>query len=81
MQEELAEQSHGKIYIQKVNTILSYGFLKNRVLELLWKEAPVERIFEELENLFLKNTIPIRENRNNKREVGKYRARIRLFVL
>lgn len=81
LQEELAEQSQGKIYVQKINTNLSYGFLKNRVLELLWKEAPMESVFDELENLFLKNTIPIRENRNNKREVGKYRARIRPFVL
>lgn len=81
LQEELAEQSQGKIYVQKINTNLSYGFLKNRVLELLWKEAPMESIFDELEILFLKNTIPIRENRNNKREVGKYRARIRPFVL
>lgn len=60
---------------------MSYGFLKNKILELLFKEAPLEEVFDELENLFLKNTIPIRLNRNNKREVGKYRNRIRPFVL
>lgn len=35
----------------------------------------------DLESLFLKNTIPIRPNRNNKREVGKYRNRTRPLVL
>ncbi|MFE3871620.1 hypothetical protein ACFX5F_10330 [Flavobacterium sp. ZS1P70] len=65
----------------KINTNLSYGFLKNRILELLIKEAPLESVFKELENLFLQNTIPIRKNRNNKREVGKYNKRIRPKVL
>jgi hypothetical protein len=32
-------------------------------------------VFNELENIFMQNTIPIRENRNNKRNVGKYRVR------
>jgi hypothetical protein len=48
---------------------------------LLFKEAPLEEVFKELENLFLQNTIPIRLNRNNKREAGKYRTRVRSLVL
>ena len=59
----------------KINTNLSYGFLKNRVLELLIKEVPLESVFNELESIFLQNTIPIRENRNNIRNTGKYRVR------
>ncbi|WP_428229145.1 hypothetical protein [Flavobacterium sp.] len=39
---------------------------KKPILELLFKEAPLEEVFKELENLFLQNTIPIRLNRNNK---------------
>jgi hypothetical protein len=34
----------------------------------------LEEVFKELESIFLKNTIPIRLNRNNKREVGKHRT-------
>jgi len=48
---------------------------------LLFKEASLEEVFKELENLFLQNTIPIRLNRNNKRQVGKYRTRVRPLVL
>ncbi|TRX22328.1 IS4 family transposase [Flavobacterium franklandianum] len=81
LQEELSIKYQSTKLDYKINTNLSYGFLKNRILELLFKEAPLEEVFDELENLFLKNTIPIRLNRNNKREVGKYRNRIRPFVL
>jgi hypothetical protein len=53
--EEITEQNQGKKYDYKVNTNLSYGFLKNRILELLYQEAPLDSIFHELEELFLKN--------------------------
>lgn len=81
LQEELDVQSKNKKYTQKVNANLSYGFLKNRILELLFKEAPLENVIQELKILFLKNTIPIRENRSNKRNVDKYRARVKPYIL
>ena len=81
LQEELKAKNQKTKLDYKINTNLSYGFLKNRILGLLFKEAPLEEVFKELENLFLQNTIPIRLNRNNKREVGQYRNRIRPLVL
>jgi hypothetical protein len=81
LHEELKNKNQKTKLNYKINTNLSYGFLKNRILELLFKEAPLEQVFNELETLFLQNTIPIRKNRNNKRDVGKYRNRIRPFVL
>jgi len=75
--EELSAQNQDTQYNYKVNTNLSYGFLKNRILELLCKQAPLDTIFQELETLFVKNTVPIRNNRENSRHVGKYRARTR----
>lgn len=81
LQDELKLKNQNTKLDYKINTNLSYGFLKNRILELLFKEAPLEEVFKELENLFLKNTIPIRLNRNNKREVGKYYNRKRPLVL
>ena len=77
LKEELEIQNQGKQYDYKVNANLSYGFLKNRILELLYQQAPVDKIFQELEALFLKHTIPIRNKRINLRHVGKYRARIK----
>jgi Transposase DDE domain len=75
--EELSTQNQGKKYNYKVNTNLSYGFLKNRIMELLYKQAPLDEVFQELEALFLKHTVPKRNNRNVVRHVGKYRARTR----
>lgn len=75
--DELAIQNQGKKYDYKVNANLSYGFLKNRVLELLYAQAPLDKVLLELETLFLTHTIPIRNNRTVERHVGKYRARIR----
>lgn len=75
LQEEINKKNLNTRLDYKINTNLSYGFLKNRVLELLIKEAPLESVLIELENIFLQNTIPIRENRNNMRNTGKYRVR------
>jgi hypothetical protein len=77
LQEEITKRDQQRKYNYKVNTNLSYGFLKNRILELLHRQAPLESIFQELETLFLNNTIPIRNNRNNTRNPAKYRARIK----
>jgi Transposase DDE domain len=77
LQEELAEQNKGKKYVYKINTNVSYGFLKNRVLELLFKDAPLLNVFEEIEVLFLKHTVPIRKNRNNPRNIGQYRRKLK----
>lgn len=77
LEDELTELNKGKKYDYKVNANLSYGFLKNRILELLSQQAPLDSIFNELEELFLKNTIPIRNNRTNKRNMEKFKTRIK----
>jgi len=67
-------------YDYKVNTNVSYGFLKNRVLELLYQKAPLDKVFKELEELFLKHTVPIRNHRKNERDTQKYRYKDKPFV-
>ncbi|QEC76281.1 IS4 family transposase [Mucilaginibacter ginsenosidivorax] len=57
----------------KINTNVSYGLLKNRVLDLLCQKTPLDHIYKELEDLFIKHTIPIRNNRTNPRHTEKYR--------
>jgi len=81
LQEELAVKNQNTKLDYKINTNLTYGFLKNRVLELLFNEGALEDVFLELQTLFLKNTVPIRPDRSNPRNVGKYRNRIRPLVL
>lgn len=77
LQEELQQQCQTRVYQYKINANLSYGFLKNRILELLFKEASLEKVFKELQDLFLKNTVPVRNNRTNPRNKDKYRTRVK----
>lgn len=81
LEQELEVKTKNRKLDYKINTNLSYGFLKNRVLELLFEEGDLASVLLELETLFLKNTIPVRPGRNNSRNIGKYRNRIRPFVL
>jgi hypothetical protein len=45
LEEELKIKNKNTKLDYKINTNLSYGFLKNRILELLFKEAPLEEVF------------------------------------
>jgi hypothetical protein len=80
LDQEVQEQSKQRLYDYKVNTNLSYGFLKNRVLELLHQKGSTEQVLAELEELFLMHTIPIRNNRSNPRNTQKYRYKDKPIV-
>lgn len=45
LEEELKVKNQNTKLDYKINTNLSYGFFKNRILELLFKEAPLEEVF------------------------------------
>lgn len=79
--DELAVGSMGNKYQYKVNTNLSYGFLKNRVIELFFSDKDMSIITEELRSLFKKHTVPIRKGRKYDRNVDKYRKRTKPKVL
>ena len=74
--EDLINQNvSNKKYEYKINTNLSIGFIKTKLIELFLEESNTEDILTELEKLFIKNLIPIRPNRNFKRDTLKYRKR------
>lgn len=77
LEDEIREENKQRKLDYKINTNLSYGFLKNRVLELFFTENSIEQPLEELKQLFKENLIPIRPNRSFKRSPEKYRTRIR----
>ena len=62
-------------YEYKINTNLSIGFIKTRLIELFSEQNHTENTLTELEALFIKNLIPIRPNRTFKRNTLKYRKR------
>jgi len=77
LEEELEQHNELRKYDYKINTNLSYGFLKNRVLELFFNQEPMDKTVEKLKALFLEHQIPIRPNRSYTRNSGKYRTRIK----
>jgi hypothetical protein len=81
MNDELAAETESMKYQYKVNTNLSYGFLKNRIIELFLSDKDMSVITAELRKLFKRHTIPIRPNRKYYRNVDKYRKRTKPKVL
>jgi len=73
--DELAKESTEYKYQYKVNSNLSYGFLKDRIILLFFSDKEMDEIVSELKELFKKHTIPIRPNRKYDRNTGKYRKR------
>lgn len=70
-----------KKYEYKVNTNLSIGFIKERIVDLFLKENNTENILKGLENLFTKVLIPIRPNRSYERNTQKYRTRKKPIIV
>jgi len=72
LEQEIQEKTKNRKLEYKVNANLSYGFLKNRIISLLIEDKDM---VVELKELFSKHLVPIRPNRKNKREYGKYRSK------
>lgn len=73
--EELKEENQAKKYDYKVNTNLSYGFMKDRIITLFFTKKDMSAILIELKELFKKHLVPIRPDRSNRRQIGKYKSR------
>jgi len=77
LEEELWESTKNRKLTYKVNTNLSYGFLKNKIIALFFSNTDINAVVVQLKVLFKQNLIPIRPNRSNKRNIGKYSRRER----
>lgn len=73
-QEELPAKHVGRKLSYKINNNISFGFLKQRIIQILSNEDS-QRMMEDLKELFLSNTIPIRPGRQFPRNTAKYKTR------
>ena len=64
-------QSQRSEGIDKYEYKVSYGFLKDRIITLLFSEKDINKMTEELKILFKKNLIPIRPERTNPRNKNR----------
>jgi Transposase DDE domain len=73
-QEKADQKEQDRTYEYKINSSISLGFLKNRIIDLFINKG-AEKTLEELEDIIMQYTIPIRPGRKNKRDIDKYRQR------
>ncbi len=76
---EEAQQAANKKYKKrkyeyKINTSVSLGFLKYRILDLFTQKGG-KATLEALEGILIEQVVPVRKGRKFKREPGKYRQR------
>lgn len=75
--DEIEAETKNAKYEYKVNNNLSYGFLKNRIINLFFSNNGMDNTIDELKVLFKKHLVPIRPSRSFSRNVGKYSNRLR----
>lgn len=73
-EEEIPKKGGRRKYDRKVNKTVSFGFMKDAMVELLAQPDPQARM-DGLKELFLNNTIPIRPGRSFPRDRDKYKVR------
>ena len=76
-EEELREEKKDSKYEYKVNRNLSTGFMKDRLIEIIFtkNEKQQERKFDNLKELFKINPTPIRKGRSFPRVYHKTRKK------
>lgn len=72
---EVKECYKNRKYEYKVNSTLSLAFIRERLVKIFYQEKESGSLLQELQELFVKNVVPIRNGRKNKRDVDKYRQR------
>lgn len=73
-QTKAKENCKGRRYEYKINTSVSLGFMKYRIIDLFIKKGPSQTL-QELEDILVTQLVPIKKGRKFKREKGKYRTR------
>lgn len=71
LNEDLKETTKDNKYKQKVNKAVSFNVIKHKVFDLLYLDNPLDEMLEQMEKLFLTNTIVIRPNRKYKPRLDK----------
>jgi len=62
-QEELSAEDAGRQYPAQVNRADSYHALKERMLDLLWSQRPLEKVLQEMQRWMQSNPVSVRPNR------------------
>ena len=73
---ELKEKSKDNMYKQKVNKSISFNTIKQKSFELFYSNKYIDTILENMQVLFMTNTVIVRPNKINKKRLYKYKSTI-----
>lgn len=63
-QAALSAQDAGRLYPAQVNRAVSYHALKERMLDLLWSQRPIQNVLEEIQRWMQSNPVSVRPDRS-----------------
>jgi len=75
VQQEIDQKYADRKYEYKVNSSMSLSFIRSKMLALFAEQKNNQETLNQLKQLFVKNVIPIRPDRNLERITDKYRTR------
>ncbi|MFN8277219.1 MAG: IS4 family transposase [Chitinophagales bacterium] len=74
-QQEVDEKQKHRQYAYKVDSSVSLGFIRKKLLDIFANEDDVEKSLEDLKQFFIRNTNAVRPGRTFNRDPDKYRNR------
>jgi len=72
--EKVKDNYSSRKYEYKVNTSVSLGFMKYRIIDIFIKKGS-DKALHELEKILIQHLVPIQKDRKFERDTGKYRKR------
>jgi hypothetical protein len=75
VQQEIEQKYADRKYEYKVNSSMSLSIIRSKMLALFTDQKNNQETLNQLKELFVKNVIPIRPDRNFERKTDKYRSR------
>lgn len=78
VEKEIKVKTKNRKWEYKVNQSVSLGFIREKIISIFIVEKKESKeLLKELQKLFVRNLIPIRPDRNYKRNTSKYRHRVK----
>lgn len=78
--QELQEKTKDNMYKQKVNKSISFNTVKQKSFELFYSNKHIDLILENMQILFMTNTVIVRPNKMNKKRLNKEKDKSTIYV-
>ncbi len=77
---ELKEKTKDNMYTQKVNKSISFNSIKQKSFELFYSNKHIDKILQNMQTLFMTNTVIIRPDKLSKKRLDKEKDKSTIYV-